>query len=379
MRNILLIAVIASFMLMQANAYAAGESVQKITFLGAEVELGEVAHTKLTITFDQNSAISSFTLPLFYDIQNLKADANFGNASCTSQKKQFGSQIECAVSPTSEKRMLNLEYDSFDLTQKIDKQLLYKQEFHVPMETTQLSFKVMLPEGMFLSSGGTFQQYLPVNGEKGSDGRRIFISWRKENLTGGESFDTQIFYEASSDNSGTVALFAGGIVGLGAVIVALIIGFWLFFKRFKKNIKIVLPVLKSDEKEIMELLIKGKGNSNQKLLVRESNYSKAKVSKILSSLKERGIINLERIGRSNNVYLAKDFSKSKKEPDKNEEKHENQDKEETTMKQDNVQKSPQKKHGGFKSAGNYIPLRELKKSGPPEAAEEPGEKDEESE
>ncbi len=377
MRNILLVAVIAFFMLLQANAYAATDG-QKITFLGAEVELGEVAHTKLTITFDQNSTISSFTLPLFYDIQNLKADANFGNASCDSQKKQFGSQIDCAVLPTSEKRMLSLEYDSFDLTQKIDKQLLYKQEFHVPLETTQLSFKVMLPEGMFLSSEGTFQQYLPVNGEKGSDGRRIFISWRKENLTAGESFDTQVSYEASSDNSGTVALFAGGIAGLGAVIVALIVGFWLFFKRFKKNIKIVLPVLKSDEKEIMELLIKGKGNSNQKLLVRESNYSKAKVSKILSSLKERGMISLERIGRSNNVYLSKDFNKGKKEAD-NEENHESREKEEGIRKHNAAKERTQKKHDNFKSAGNYIPLRELKDAEPPEGMEESGEKNDEPE
>lgn len=287
---------------------------QKITFLGAEVELRDVSHTTLTVTFDPNSTIKTFTLPLFYDIQNLKADANFGNVSCSQQKKPFGSQIDCEVSPTYDKRMLTLEYDSFDLVTKVDKQFLYKQEFTIPLETAQLSFKTMLPEGMFLSSGGVFQQYLPASGEKGSDGRRIFVSWRKENLTAGESFDTQVSYEASSDNSQIMALFAGGLLGLGAIIVALIVGFWFFFKRFKRNIKIVLPVLKGDEKTIMELIIRDRGNTNQKLLVRESNFSKARVSKILKSLQERGIVKLEREGRGNNVYLVKDFNKEKKEP-----------------------------------------------------------------
>lgn len=286
---------------------------QKITFLGAEVELGEVSHTTLTITFDQNSSLKLFKMPLFYDIQNLKAGANFGDVSCSIQKKSFGSQIECAVSPTFEKRMLTLEFDSFDFVKRVDKQFLYKQEFHVPLETKQLSFKAILPEGMFLASEGVFQPYLPIDGEKGSDGRRIFISWRKENLTAGDSFDTQISYESQSDNSQILTLFAGGIIGLAAIIVALVFGFWLFYKRFKRNIKIVLPVLKGDEKKIMEMIIRDRGKTNQKLLVRESNFSKARVSKILKSLQERGIIKLEREGRGNNVHLMKDFGKVKKE------------------------------------------------------------------
>ncbi len=289
------------------------EENQKITFLGAEVELGDVSHTTLTITFDQNSSVRLFRMPLFYDIQNLKAEANFGNVSCSIQKKSFGSQIECAIFPTPKKRMLKLEYDSFDLVKKADAQFLYKQELLMPLETKQISFKVMLPEGMFLAAEGVFQPYLPTDGEKGSDGRRIFISWRKENLTAGESFGAQISYEAASDNSQILTLFAGGMLGLGAIIIALIVGFWFFYKRFKGNIKIVLPVLKGDEKKIMEMIIRDKGNTNQKLLVRESNFSKARVSKILKSLQERGIIKLEREGRSNNVHLVKDFGKAKKE------------------------------------------------------------------
>lgn len=325
MKTYLLLAVAAFLIAAGIPSYALEGSGGKITFLGAEVQLGETAHTALTITFDQNSTANSFSLPLFYEIQNLKAGANFGNVSCVSQKKAFGSQIDCAISPTPEKRMLTLEFDSFDLIKRVDGRFLYKQEFHVPLETSSLSFKAILPEGMFLTSGGAFQQFLPLDGEKGSDGRRIFISWRKERLQAGESFDTQVSYEALSDNSQMTALLTSGLFALGISIVLLVSGFWLYFRRFRKDIKIVMPVLKSDEKTIMELLLKTKGFSNQKLLVRESNYSKAKVSKILNSLRERGIVRLEREGRGNKVYIEKNFQKTgakkqdiRKEGDENE-------------------------------------------------------------
>ncbi len=359
MRADFLLACAAAFLALSvAPSQALDDSSARILFLGADIQLGDDAHTTLTVTFGQNSSVKEFSLPLFYEIQNLKADANFGNVSCISQRKAFGSQVDCAISPTPEKRMLTLDFDSFDLIKKADSQFLYKQEFLMPLRTESLSFKVSLPEGMFLTSGGSFQQYLPADGEKGSDGRKIFITWRRENLSAGDSFDTQVSYQTLPGNSQFFALFAGGLLGLGAVIVALVVGFWFFYKRFR-NIKFVLPVLKSDEKKIMELLLRTKGFSNQKLLVRESNYSKAKVSKILNSLRERGIIRLEREGRSNKVFLEKDFSKKEAKEGENMEK---QKKEGAAENRENVKtETAQKKSGIFKKSG-YVPLRELKDS-----------------
>ncbi len=43
---------------------------------------------------------------------------------------------------------------------------------------------------------------------------------------------------------------------------------------------------------------------NQKAVVRDSGYSKAKVSKVLNSLQERGLIKLERLGRSNKIHFV---------------------------------------------------------------------------
>jgi uncharacterized membrane protein len=67
--------------------------------------------------------------------------------------------------------------------------------------------------------------------------------------------------------------------------------------------------LKKDEKIIYDAIIKHGNGVNQKIIVKDSGYSKAKVSKVLNSLKERGLIRLERIGRKNKVYIERNIEK----------------------------------------------------------------------
>ena len=66
-------------------------------------------------------------------------------------------------------------------------------------------------------------------------------------------------------------------------------------------------MLKEDEKKIFESVVKHDPGVNQKIVVKESGYSKAKVSKVLKNLQERGLLKLERIGRSNKVHYDKKF------------------------------------------------------------------------
>ena len=60
---------------------------------------------------------------------------------------------------------------------------------------------------------------------------------------------------------------------------------------------------------IYDTIIKHGNGVNQKIIVNDSGYSKAKVSKVLSSLKERGLVRLERIGRKNKVYIERNIEK----------------------------------------------------------------------
>jgi len=286
-----------------SNTYAAG-----ITYLGTDITLYDnTAHIIFTITFD-SSDISQIKIPFFNSIQNLKTESNFGNEKCVPEKKSYGYDIVCDVNPTFEKRMMKLEFDSFDIVKPVEKQTMFSNEFYIPLNTKTFYLKVMLPEGMVLAGNSTaFGPYTPLDGEKGSDGRRIYVYWKKDNFSAGESFSSRIFYESIEKNDFVLIGMVFGFVAVISIIAVLVFA----VRKMKSGMNVVLPILRNDEKILMELIVKQKGAIDQKVLVIESNYSKAKVSKVLASLQERGLVRLEHTGRSNKVYLSQEYKNAK--------------------------------------------------------------------
>jgi uncharacterized membrane protein len=55
----------------------------------------------------------------------------------------------------------------------------------------------------------------------------------------------------------------------------------------------------------MDVIIASGGTVNQRKVVQETNLSKAKVSRVVKSLEERGLIEVERLGRTNKLKARK--------------------------------------------------------------------------
>ena len=96
---------------------------------------------------------------------------------------------------------------------------------------------------------------------------------------------------------------------LASLIFAAGLGFfaslYLFGLQSKdKEYSIMRKVLSEDEKAILDE-IKKAGEITQDSLRFRLNWSKAKVSTILTNLDKRGLIQRERIGKTYNVYLQK--------------------------------------------------------------------------
>ncbi|NIO44618.1 MAG: hypothetical protein GTN36_03650 [Candidatus Aenigmarchaeota archaeon] len=126
-------------------------------------------------------------------------------------------------------------------------------------------------------------------------------------LKKGERIDVSVAFEKIGDiiiSEFPIEFSIIIIIGIAAAIVV----FYQFYWK-NKSVKLILPVLKKDEKIIFDTVMKHGNGVNQKIIVKDSGYSKAKVSKVLNSLKERGLIKLERIGRKNKVYIEKNFEK----------------------------------------------------------------------
>ena len=122
-------------------------------------------------------------------------------------------------------------------------------------------------------------------------------------------------FSAPKDMMGMMEQLSGGLntTNLFSLILALIIGIVISFYLFKQNEKdkekdkefnIIKKALSEDERKILNE-IKKAGEITQDSLRFRLNWSKAKISTILTNLDKRGLIQRERTGKTYKVYLEK--------------------------------------------------------------------------
>jgi len=78
----------------------------------------------------------------------------------------------------------------------------------------------------------------------------------------------------------------------------------------KTDVNILFKLLNKDERLVIERLVNSKGKILQSEISRIEGLNKLKSHRITSRLKERGIIKVEKYGKTNMVYLSKDILES---------------------------------------------------------------------
>jgi uncharacterized membrane protein len=267
-----------------------------LTFYGSESHIeDEKLFDSVRITLNENN---SQQLKILYmnKIINFSFSANFP-ANCELSPSERGTFVICDVSKATPKNRsiaFNLTLQS---VQKVGDKYNFKKEFVVYESVNSFFMSVYLPKLSQLNS----DSIIPTYGAITSDGRSIIVYWQKNSIPLGELLSFQMSYEViGGQQDYTVSIISAVILIIVVFVAALAV-------KYKKlpEIRTIFPVLKSDEKMIMELILKHGDGVNQKVIVRESGLSKAKVSKVLKSLSERDIVRLERVGRSNRIYLVK--------------------------------------------------------------------------
>jgi DNA-binding transcriptional ArsR family regulator len=264
----------------------------------AEIYNNNTVHYKINIIF-VNHTSQTVTIPVNSPMNTIIES----DADCKEQGGLLETDIVCSLN-ASERTSIVIQYDSRTVS-KLDSYLLFKDFFTLTKDTQTISVLIKLPEGTGLKEP-IDESYSPSGALIGSDGRRPIISWLQNDLKAGEKFDISIAFERIGE---TTSSFPYGMLVI--IILIIVSGAGLFYQFYwkEKNIRLILPILKKDEKKIFDKIIEHGNGVNQKIIVKESGYSKAKVSKVLNSLKERGLVKLERIGRSNKVYMDKNFEK----------------------------------------------------------------------
>jgi len=276
-----------------------------------EVSLdGMVSNFKVTLEYNETITKNDYFINA--KVSNVRVTGDENNLNCEVSTQELGTSIVC--NNISAKTII-YEMSVHDLISTSPKLNIFRYRFPVLEPTERFSVTVKLPLGAVLVEqseleGTGLQRYEPNWGTSGSDGRRIFVAWPISNPKVGETLNVAVIYEQ------TIEINYVLIGALVLIILIIVVGIFFYLRRSK--IRAVLPVLTPSERKVMEILLREKGEVDQRQVVKETDFSKSKVSRVIQNLEDRGLIVRFKKGRANKIKILHRPEQTKKEEPKKE-------------------------------------------------------------
>ena len=293
-----LLAVIIFSLLLITNVKAIG-----LEYYGIEDSIQDdnsVTH-EVTLKFDK--PISHLDYNLAFKIYNLTAESNFDVVDCKVTDRGGKSQVSCDfVGMTREKNLLILNFITRDSVKRSEGKLHFIVNYGISLPIERTVAKIRLPPNGILSEDVINQSYSPQDGSVFTDGRHIIVSWEEFNLTSGDNLQFSVSYKKPAQG---ILLPNWLIVLLTVIIIIAMIGIAVYMRRgVEPQVDVIASVLNEDEKKVVDVIKAHNDSVGQKIIVRETGFSKAKVSRLINSLKKRNVIIIEPIsGRENRIIL----------------------------------------------------------------------------
>ncbi|MCX8179564.1 MAG: hypothetical protein N3E38_02395 [Candidatus Aenigmarchaeota archaeon] len=244
------------------------------------------------------SKINRFQFPLEGEIYDL----NSKNASC-SISSGVQRVIQCKID--SNQNSFSISFNVKDVVKQRENIMFFGYDIPISYNTKRVNVKLELPLGFALTDK-VFTPVSPPNTEVGTDGRKIFIKWEFKNKEMDDIVPIRVYFEKVV-SSGNTRDYSSIIVGFVSIIIILTV---LYLRLIKRKQEVVLSVLNEAERTIVEILQnQPEEEVDQRNIVTLSGFSKAKVSRIIKSLEERGVVESRRYGKKNKIVLKKKFVK----------------------------------------------------------------------
>jgi len=315
-RRILLPALllILTFAIVSAQANAA-----ELEYYGIETSINEEADAKTVLTIKFLEPVNSTELILHYPAYNLTSSSSFDSASCTLAEEAGKSRIACSMAGmTDAKNLLTLTFNTVASAGTFQGRYNFSADYGISLPIKEAFILIKIPRSSVLSEEPANQSYAPADGKILSDGKNIMVYWQRENLTATDDMMFSVSYAIAGMSAGFSNLF---VVSIAAIVIISMIAVAIYVRRGdgigKITAEVVTSVLNSDEKKVVDILARHGGKSGQKIIVRESDFSKAKVSRLVKNLKERGVVDIEPIsGRENRIILRFEKRAEEKRPER---------------------------------------------------------------
>lgn len=286
-----------------ASSHAASLSSWNIV---ASINDDKTVDMDITMTYSENITKTDYFVLAKVSHVGVYADNEI--AKCDVQERDIGTLIVCSNIHASR---IDFQLKAHGLVEKLGNFDIFKYKFPVTQPTGQFTVSINLPVGAVLVEEDKLKNtgmkpFEPSDGKGGSDGRIIYVSWKKDNPKLGDVLDVYMVYEKTTDIVSVVSF----IVTLPVIIIIVVIAtVWILLSR--KPFTQILPVLTADERKLVEILMKDKKPVEQRMLVRELDCSKSKLTRIIKNLEERGVVEKISRGRSNKIKLVRSFHTKK--------------------------------------------------------------------
>lgn len=309
MKQLYLLAFFAllGFALMPATADAAS-----LEYYGIQDIINSDLTTNTNIGLQFAEPITHLDFNLDFRVYNLTAKANFDSADCNVSYNSDRSTIACDfVGMTVEKNFLTLDFTTKGRVSKSDDGYQFASEYDISVPVNESFVIIKLPENSILMKEVANESFSPGDGKLGSDGRHITVHWERNNLQPGDDLKFSVLYTMPFGGP----FFNIMIVSITGVVLVVMMGLAIYIRRggpseLPTKEEVVSSVLTTDENTIVDILKRNNGEAMQKVLVRDTNFSKAKVSRYVKTLSERGVLRVEPLGRTNKIRLVMDKEES---------------------------------------------------------------------
>ncbi|MEM5844312.1 MAG: winged helix-turn-helix transcriptional regulator [Candidatus Aenigmatarchaeota archaeon] len=275
-------------------------SLAQVQFYGIDVNVDKSGRSFVTLTVTFSEIKDRLEFDVIGRVENLRASSEFGNITCKAYGKGI-SEVKCDIN-ISVGRTVKIYYETSDFVKSLEGKYYFDGDFSLKEEIERVFASVKLPEGMALIEENLIASKVsfPENASTSTLGRRIIVIWKLEGIKPNQPLKLQFLYEqiAEAEKLNLIPIIILGLA-IGLVIV------FAYVRFFKKPEKLVLSVLDEFERKVMDAIIAAGGIITQKKVVEQTNLSKAKVSRVVKSLVERGLIEVESLGRTNKLKLVK--------------------------------------------------------------------------
>ena len=245
-----------------------------------------VAET-IAIAFAGPLNASSLNYVVLGDISDLSVSDGSASIDYTLEKSGMEYNVGFVVPQGTER--LVIKFVARDLVFSSEDVYSFSTELEPPA-AQRVTVTAFLPRGFALYRNVIYPEAQAIL----SDGERIYVAW---DLTGrSDVLVTLKFYSTNSDYS----LIVMAVMGIALiVIVAYLVG------HYRKKMKCEFERgFSEDERKVLFILAREKRVMQNKI-EKELHFSRAKMTRLVKKLEAKGLVEKERVGRTNRLFYKK--------------------------------------------------------------------------